>query len=358
MNKKLLTLAIGAAIATAPFVTAQAAPTVYGKAHVSVNSLNDDSGNSNDSNIGVSSNRSRLGVKGTETLGNGLSAFYKFEWEMDLSGDGRNFEQRNTYTGLKGSFGSVAIGKMDTPEKLVGNKADLFYRSQVGENRNVTNKGGWDARTNNTILYTSPKVNGVQAMFAYVTDTNAGGTDDNDYDAISLNATYSNGPIFLGLGYGKMNQNSTVAAAANQESDSTLIRLVGAYVMNAWKFTALWQMVGNESFGSTAVAGDEDRDVWGLGTSYKMGNNTFKIQYYVAGDLDSTTTGDDGADIITIGVDHKLSPKTMVYAAYATTDNDAGANYDVVGGGHGDARNNSVAGTDPSVFSVGMIYNF
>ncbi|MBD3768044.1 MAG: porin, partial [Gammaproteobacteria bacterium] len=77
MNKNILAIAIAAAVA-AP--SAFAAATVYGKAHMSVDSVNNaQDGTKNGSATNVASNSSHIGIKGSESLGAGLKAVYKFE---------------------------------------------------------------------------------------------------------------------------------------------------------------------------------------------------------------------------------------------------------------------------------------
>ena len=116
MNKKLLAIAVGAAmIAGATAATAGEAE-LYGKIHMSIDSMDNDVAddpltvaNESQDGIFVSSNSSRLGIKGSEDLGNGLSVVYKYEMQTDYSSvklDG----SRNAYAGLKGGFGQVELG--------------------------------------------------------------------------------------------------------------------------------------------------------------------------------------------------------------------------------------------------------
>lgn len=84
MKKKLLTTAI-AVVGVAPLaVQAENGPTVYGKVHVSVDHVDFDnaavtagSNNKEGEYWRVVSRASRLGVKGSEELGEGLKAIYK-----------------------------------------------------------------------------------------------------------------------------------------------------------------------------------------------------------------------------------------------------------------------------------------
>ncbi|MBS1246055.1 MAG: porin, partial [Proteobacteria bacterium] len=97
MNKKLLTLAIGAALVSAPMF-ANAAATVYGVAHLSIDML--DNGNATNSDLlTLSNNSSYLGFKAEEDLGGGTKALFgaEIQWGLDNAVSG-NFN-RNVFVG-------------------------------------------------------------------------------------------------------------------------------------------------------------------------------------------------------------------------------------------------------------------
>ena len=124
MKKNLIALAVAAAVAAPAAVMADA--TVYGKINMSIDSQDDGS----ESGLFHSSNDSRMGFKGSEDLGNGLSTIYQVEVDLDGSGPGADLAWqnglRNTYIGVASNWGTVLTGKHDTPYKIVGRKLDLF----------------------------------------------------------------------------------------------------------------------------------------------------------------------------------------------------------------------------------------
>ncbi|MFA7097830.1 MAG: porin [Gammaproteobacteria bacterium] len=342
MNKKLLALAVAGAMA-AP-LAAQAEVTIYGVAHVSVDALdNDASGEDERDGLFVSSNSSRIGFKGSEDLGGGLKAIWQLESEVNLSDGITGMGGRNSFVGLAGGFGAVIAGRHDTPFKIIGRKVDLFA-DQIGDAQNLTSVGGaadeaagWDLRADNVVAYISPSFNGLQAIVAYVAED--GGEDT---DAYSLNLTYSNGPLFLGAAYEQHNE-----GLVDGDDEEKGFRLAASYEMGAFKVTGLYQNLSDVGGNS-----GEDADVWGLGAAYSFGNNVLKAQYYSA---DSDVDG--AADMWAIGLDHNFSKSTTVYIAYAETDNDGDATYNVAAGGHGENFNN-VVGDNPSGFSIGLIHKF
>jgi predicted porin len=230
---------------------------------------------------------------------------------------------------------------------------DLFG-NHLGDSRNLVSKAtgapstamGWDLRTKNTVAYKTPNFSGLTAAVAYVTNTNSGSATDTTTDAWSANGIYKNGPIFAGLAYEKHN----LSNAGTGLQDEHAWRLGAGYMFGAAKVVAFYQKASD--IGGTSGA---DRKVWGLGGAFKMGKNTLKAQYYKAGDADNLSN--TGASLWALGVDHKMSKRTSVYVAYARTSNDSGASYSAFGGGHGD-NPRTVAGKDPSGFSLGMIHKF
>lgn len=375
MNKKLLALAIAAALAPAAAMADSGNVQIYGSMHMSVDSLKGNSsqaGTDNDSELNVSSNSSFIGFKGTEDLGNGLKAIWQVESLVGV-GDGStsSLATRNSFLGLSGGFGTTILGKHDTPVKILGRKVDLFG-DQIGDSRNLISAGGatWDLRPDNVIAYISPTVSGFHGAVAYVTNVDAGAAEWNSVTALSALGMYESGPVMVGLGYEKHNlSNLNNGTTITDVQDEKIWRLVGGYSFGDFKVTALYQKVSDAldlvDSGDTPVT---DRKTWGLGGAYKMGATTLKAQYYKADDKTNCGTGIDcgatGASMFAIGADYSLSKRTTAYVAYAKTNNDSSstagvsqAAFSAFGGGHGD-NPGTVAGKDPSGFSLGMKHAF
>lgn len=372
MNKKLLTLAVGAALAGGTAL-AHAEATVYGHFHVSIDSL--DNGGTDGTAPGsalakglyVSDNSSRFGVKGSEDLGGGLKALFQVENQFRSDGTGTTalsnglnssggIANRNTYVGLAGDFGAVLVGRHDTPMKIVGRGADLF-NEQVGDARNVTNND-WteDMRVNNVIAYASPNMSGVSVLAAYLP---ADGYKDNT--ATSINVTYSAGPLWVGFANETLGKGVTSAVSSAESQSGN--RLAAKYTAGDLTVAALWQ-----SFNNILGVKDVKNKAMGIGAAFKAGNNSFKVQYYT---LDESSTGaNDGGKLTAIGVDHAFSKNTTGYIAYAAASNDpngtvsaANSGSTTVSGaslstGTGHGEGSVTAGKDGTALSVGLVVNF
>ncbi|MBZ0104451.1 MAG: porin [Sulfuricella denitrificans] len=348
MNKKLLALAVAAALVPAAAMADSGNVTIYGNVHMSVDSLDGKpaAGTDNTRKTNVSSNSSYVGFKGTEDLGNGLKAIWQVENQIsmgDTGGTANAWTNRNSFGGLTGGFGTAILGIHDTPLKIVGRKADLFG-DQIGDSRNMIADGGiGDLRPQNVVAYISPTVGGVHGALAYVTNVGAGAATEASTTAISALGIYEGGPLMLAAAYEKHN-------VAGTGTDPKEWRLAGGYSFGDVKLVALYQK--SSDMGTVSGA---DRKVWGLGAAYKMGATTIKGQYYKADTVNGTDN--TGANLIALGADYSLSKRTTAYAAYARTNNDSAAGFSAFGGGHGD-NPGTVVGKDPSGFSVGMKHAF
>ena len=118
-------------------LSAISAPKVYGKLNIALN--NDGSDGVNEKEIDLVSNASRLGFKGKVDMKNGLTGIYQIEYQVDITDDNKeaDFNQRNSFVGLKGNFGTLKLGTHDTPLKLAQLKADLF-NDLKGDIKNTT----------------------------------------------------------------------------------------------------------------------------------------------------------------------------------------------------------------------------
>ena len=348
--KKLIAAAVAAAI-IAPASVMAAGPTLYGKIHMAVeNHDNNASGAANYDEWSMTSRSSRIGVKGSEDLGNGMKVGYLIEWEVNMDGTGSDMGQRNRAVTLSGDWGTALAGRWDTPFKSLGRKIDLFG-DQSGDLRAVN--GDQDFRLDNVVAYVTPNMNGFSATVAYsfdATGCQTCGGEGTDASAWSFNAIYNNGPLLVGLGYSDANDDGRLAA--NTENMSAW-RAVGSYAFGDFKVAASYTDFDGQGF-----VKDADPDVWTLGASYTMGSNKIKFQY--ADRDESQSNADDEADMWAIGIDHAMSKRTTVYATYATLDNDDNSTRRAWAGGMSNGTSNGLAvgGEDTDSFAVGIIHKF
>ena len=164
----------------------KAEPTVYGKLWISVESQDTLSG----TEVDMVSNASRLGFKGSIYFGEGLEAIYQAEYEIDpVDGtadekNGRTFKQRNSFIGIKGSYGTLFLGTHDTALKKSQSKIDLF-NDLAGDIKNILQG---ENRMSDFIGYTTPTLgDGFSATFNAIKGTEEEDNSIGDSTSVSLN---------------------------------------------------------------------------------------------------------------------------------------------------------------------------
>ena len=173
-------------------------PTVYGKLWISVESQDTASG----TEVDMVSNASRLGIKGSMDFGEGIEAIYQAEYEIDpVDGTAdeskdRTFKQRNSFVGLKGSMGTIFLGKHDTATKKSQKKIDLF-NDLAGDIKNILQG---ENRMSDLVGYTTPKINGFSATFNAIKGTEGLG-DDSIGDSTSTSISYDSENFYIALAF-------------------------------------------------------------------------------------------------------------------------------------------------------------
>jgi predicted porin len=351
MKKQLLAAAVATAIAVP--MAASADVTVYGRLHYSIDSIDYDSGvsgslagtgmDSLDAGFdgqGVNSHLSRFGIKGSEDLGNGLSAVFQMEFLIDGDDLGGVQNNRNTYVALAGNWGVAGIGQVDTPFKSSTASLELFADT-AGDYQQL---GFDDIRVQDAVFYMSPNWNGFSFVAAVVMPSAS--TKSDGIEATSISGTYSNGPFFATLAYESVTDqwvNDLLGVGTGHDFDKWRLGL--GYTANAFHVGFIYEDRDIDNVDTIpGYAGvSDDSQSWQLSGSYTMGNNVFKLAYGQADDwgMDATNApyGINDAEQWTIGMDHKLSNRTTVYAVYSDYSTDT-------------------ANTDWDVLSLGIIHNF
>ena len=336
MQKKLIALAVAGAM-TVPAV-AMAEAEFYGKVRVSAGWVSDsnEGDDLDDSSLNVSSHKSRLGFKGSEDLGGDLKAVWQYETQIEFDEDPGSFasKTRNTFIGLAGGFGTVVLGRHDTPYKIATTKLDMF-KDTHGDYTGAVVDDSHDARLDNVIAYISPDMNGLQFLGAYSTDVTGDDLPDTDADikndAISLAVTYTAGDLFLSGAYQIVNDASaTVTYDGNallnddgEAEDTTGIKLGASYKLGATKLNLIYELVdyGDLVIGTDNVSYEQDNIYFAV--SHMMGDTELRLALGQKGEIDDID--DSSANYIALGVFQHMSKTTELYAMYAQVDAEADA---------------------------------
>ena len=355
MNKKLIAAAIAAVVA-APAVSA-ADTTLYGRAHIDVRSES----NGKVDNYTVNSNTSIIGIKGSEDLGDGLKAVFKYELGYDmadtdkagalgaLAGGASPLSGRDAYVGLSGGFGTVIVGRSSTPAKIAWYAAG---NDHMGDTIADFNEVGFtESRVDNAIAYISPSFSGFTVAGAIVPGEQKGtapanaGADNNDgiADHYSIGLMYAGGGLKASLGYEKV---ADAADIAGVTTDAKMVQASASYTFGDFTIGGSYEKSRN----LMTIKG-QDKKVWGISGKANFGNNYVAANYGTA-DFDMGAAGSDEYPTYAIGVGHKFSKRTQVYAAYSNRDGGGATNPIIM------AATPINPKVDYSAFALGMIHTF
>jgi len=257
---------------------------LYGKINIAV--VNSDSGSTDTWKL--NSNASRIGLKGSSQISEGLSVFYKTEFEVCVDdGDckGNTLGQRNIFAGIKGQYGSLLAGKNDTPTKQAQKKIDLFNDS-VGD---IKKTFAGENRMSNIVAYTTPKYGNFSASYAVMPSEDENGSLA---DSKSYSVNYKKDGLYVAV------------AADSNVKHADILRIVSQYTLDAWKLGLMYQE------NDTA-----EKSGYFASAAYKSGNVTYKAQYGV-NEADSSNAEDT---TLSLGADLKLAKKTKAFVFF--TDN-------------------------------------
>lgn len=422
MKKSLVALAVAGAF-VAPVAMADSNVVVYGVANVSVDVTNTGSGtgptsaaplnaltavNRGFSSNKISSNTSRLGVKGNEDLGNGITAVWQIESLISIdggSGAANTLATRNTFAGLSGSAGTVLLGRHDTPYKMATRAYDLFGDT-IADNRGIMGGGSntlvspgsnggvgsvnlatgafvangnstgaaasFDGRQTDVLAYVSPNLGGFTGIVAYVAGAeNQTLATQSKGSAWSVAGMYGNGPFSGSLAYevhdlgGAPGAFGAAALGATSLKESA-VKLGAGYKADMFEINAVYEKT-KDNFGGL-LALPVNSNLLGHTAYYLSGkvnvtpNDAIKLAYGKANNLNLAGFGgasNTGAAQATVGYDHSFTKRTTVYALYTQLSNKANATYVLgnAGAGNGSVYLNG-AGAKPSAFSLGVKHSF
>jgi predicted porin len=228
MNKKLVALAVSAIAAGA--ASAQTANvTLYGIIDTYLASERIGGGGSGATAVAAKSTTmlnagglsgSRWGLRGSESLGGGMNAFFTLEngFASDNGGLGQGglLFGRRAFVGLNGGFGSIQVGRDYSPNFFVMCNSDDTYGGCLTGFSAVANMGGFFANTlrqNNQVKYSTPNMGGLTADLAWSLGEVAGSSSASR--TIGANVQYKNGPIYAGIGFS--DQKNAAASASNKQ---------------------------------------------------------------------------------------------------------------------------------------------
>lgn len=322
MKKSLIALAVLAASGAA---MAQSSVTLFGV--VDATYAYGSGSVSNKSQLTNSGyNSSRLGFRGVEDLGGGLSASFWLEAGVNndngtggvtntnnqaatSTGGGLTFNRRSTVS-LNGGFGEVRLGRDYTPQFWNLTVFDPFGTNGVGTTQTLNSSlgGPTTVRASNAIGYFLPgNLGGFygQAQY-YMGENNSGTPNKKDGNGLALRAGYANGPINVALAFSE-----TKFVTGNIQAWN----LGGQYDLGVAKIMA--------HYNNDEIKGGNEGTGFLIGGLIPVGAGEVRLAYSTY-KID-TVGADPRSNKIALGYVHNLSKRTALYTTFARVSNKNGA---------------------------------
>lgn len=313
-------------------VFAQSSVSIYGIVDAGlVHESGGKAGSVNNLSGGIASG-SRLGFKGKEDLGGGLSANFViengFNPDTGVAGQSGLLLGRQAFVGLSGNLGGVTLGRQYSPYyKVLRDVADPFAAGLAGKAGNLM---ATNTRINNMIEYVTPKLAGFSADVGYGFGEVAG--DSAKSRNLGAAIGYAQGPLNVKLAHHQLNN-----ATATDKTSNTLLTC-------SYDFGVAKASLGYAINKGTGSADSNDAIA---GVTVPFGASRVLASYIRHNDK---TAANKDANQWAIGYIYSLSKRTDLYTSYAHISNSNGATFKV--------GNATDTGTGDKAFNLGVRHSF
>jgi len=368
MKKSLLVLA---ALGTlSGLASAQSEITIFGVVDASLRSVKNGSLGTIQSLSTGSESSSRLGFRGTEELGNGWSAGFWLESDLqnDIGGAGGNaiqtapanqlWNRRSVVTLKSNTLGEVRLGRDYVPTWFVMSNADPFNNNGVAGTGNIyvssasaVNSSAFGAgtnassivRVNNSVQYYLPRNLGGVYGFAMASAA--------ERTSVALGGTKGYGGR---IGYAAGPLDVTVAMYTTQNipthSDFRDVAMSACYDFGVVKLS-----LGRRQLSYLSAKVSDTL----FGVSSRVGLGTIKFSYSLAdqsGRVGTTSINANDASQLGLGYVYDLSKRTALVATYAYLSNKGSAFYTIPAGPSANAA--TFGGQTSSGYEFGLRHFF
>ena len=306
---------------------------------------------------------SRIGIKGSEDLGNNNAVIYNLEWGFDgmTQDESKGAKTRKAILGLTGDWGTFTAGRQDNPFKVTivdDSVTDDFNGSSVitsAAQRAMTAtllgtstgavavKDGKVAlqktdfsRVGKVVAYTTPDFAGFSANVALMMDDSkysnaeypvAGKNKEKNIDLWTINAKYAydlgaNGTILAKAGY--------IQGKTADNNKSKAWGLFLGYSQDAFAVSASYADGNHKQYNAnttTHANGPKQKSKgWDLGASYSFGPNYFSTIRAAYGENQLKVNNDkDKVKSWAVGFEQKLSTRTRAWVEYGNEETKFGS---------------------------------
>jgi len=292
----------------------------------------------------------RLGFRGVEDLGGGLKARFQVETSLTAGNAAANtFGSRPTFVGLEGGFGTILLGRQDTPllkavvpqlaggaNNVTGQMMWSSFMPGLGErtaaagataNTNAADDGlgrlSRETTINNAINYITPSINGFQAEVqvgqnnAKLNESGNATTFGAKTDDTGVNVRYAAGPLTLSAAMHDQKASTNGITARENKNN-----YVGATYNLGFATVSLQHINSKSSTGANGVQAYNNKGTqFGIQAPVTGAINAFASYGTGTRTFGPTVDGEKYKNTaMQMGATYSLSKRTRVYAIYGQQD--------------------------------------
>jgi predicted porin len=363
------------------------------------------------SRVRIFDNSSRVGLRGTEDLGNGLKAIFQIETGVNID-SGSNTGQggqtnassgfwasRDSFVGIDSNFGRVTFGRQSVywangvnaqfAANYINTEIPWTNGTQLGR---ISAQGSTPARVSNMLQYTTPTFAGLNGTLSYSPNaqeavqgegtgtTNCSGlpgtgTASCKSDGYLWGATVRGtwGPFYAQVDFADVNGNTPTNGAPRGDGQAWKAGASWGYMPGA-RVGVIWVYTKNNNAFSAAAAalngftpGDSvNQSGWTINWEHTFGNFQVMAQYGWTNDIKDCdnaiiSCSNSKSRGYMVGGRYLLSKRTWLFASYNYIDNKDNNFADYTGGAQTStvsSAGNVPWGADPQILALGIFHQF
>ncbi|MDO6061184.1 trimeric porin PorB.IB [Neisseria gonorrhoeae] len=257
---------------------------------------------------------SKIGFKGQEDLGNGLKAIWQLEQGASVAGTNSGWGNKQSFIGLKGGFGIIRAGSLNSPLKNTKNNVNAWESGKF--TGNVLEISGMAQREHRylSVRYDSPEFAGFSGSVQYAPKDNSGSNGESYH--VGLN--YRNNGFFAqyaGL-FQRYGEGTKMKGYADNipslfVEKLQVHRLVGGYDNNALYASVAAQQQDAKLYGAMSGNSHNSQTEVAATVAYRFGNVTPRVSYAhgFKGTVDDANH-DNTYDQVVVGAEYDFSKRT------------------------------------------------
>ena len=328
-------LAVAALGCSAGLATAQSNVTIFGVLDVGAQRLTN--GSKSLSMVSIDGMQtSRLGFRGTEDLGGGLSAGFHLEGAIGPDvGAGGDWRRRATVSVSDKAAGEVRLGRDYTPTFWSISRFNAFGTNGVGAASNLVYGFDGISGTAKTVVRSDNSV-------GYFLPGNLGGIYGQAMVAAGEGSTGKYVGARLGYAAGALD----VAAAWSETSNTAandkfkVGNLGASYKLDAFRLMGLYHVSKQTT---------REQSNWVLGGTYTQGAHVLRFSHVRSKNSDSAKGSDYSGKLLALGYVYNLSKRSSIYATTSRVQNSATGKF-LIPGGSAVLAGQSSTGTELGIY--------